>query len=376
MTSPALNAMLPAGFDHGHYVPIILTRQGERLALRTLDGAIKAQCTPLFVLHPVPRDLGTGGPQYSVDEHVRKVPSQLVRDWGTRAAFIDLRHIDPEARMSDGSHPVEWLVSASADAGLTLAPAVSAGRDDAYREAAFDVAQQVGTSVCFRLPPSEWSDLGTTTGAGRLLALLHESGLPPDVIHVILDMEGDVSATAGVSAAALRDALTNLPLAAQWPSVMVAGTSMPAVTSEVGADNAVELARVEWRVWRLLVDEGDLHRLPAFGDYCVQHPDPMSDFDPRYMQSAAQLRYTIPQSWYVARGRGVRDYGHEQVRDLANQILDHPQYAGRDFSWGDTWLAECADGSCSAGNQMVWRKVTTNHHITFLVRQISTLVGA
>ncbi len=371
----ATQPMLPAGFAHDRYVPILLTRQGERLALRTLAPEIKDQCTPLFVVHPVPRDLDTGGPQSSVDEHIRKSPAQLLRDWGTRPAFVDLRHVDPEGRMADGTHPVEWLIRACADAGLILAPVVSATREESYREAAFSVAEEVGTSICFRLPPGEWTDLSTPTGAGRLLSLLAETSLPPSEIHVVLDMEGEVSITAAISATALREALRGLPRATEWKSVTVAGTSMPAVTSGVGAGNTAELPRAEWQVWRQLI-EAPSHRAPAFGDYGVHNPDPLSDFDPRFMQSAAQLRYTLPQVWLVARGRGVRDHGNEQVRDLASLVLSHPQFPGRGFSWGDNWLADCADSSCSAGNQMVWRKVTTNHHITFVVRQIANLLGS
>lgn len=365
----------PAPFDHGHYVPIILTRQGERLALRVLDPRVKDQCTPLFVMHPVPKNLDTGGPQSTVDEHVRKAPAQLVRDWGTRPAMIDLRHLPADERMADGEHPLAWLVEACAAAGLLLAPVVSATRDSAYRQAAFLIAQAIGTGLCFRLPPSEWTDLSTPSGAGRLLALVSETGLPPEAIHLVLDVEGDVNAAPSITATALRDALKALPDATRWRSVTVAGTGMPTGTAEVGADQVANLPRLEWQVWRLLTSSPD-HRLPSFGDYCVQHPDPMSDFDPRFMQSAAQLRYTIPQHWFVARGRGMRVGGTEQVRELAAQVIAHPQYSGRQFSWGDEWLADCAARACSAGNQMVWRKAATSHHITYVVRQIANLLGS
>jgi hypothetical protein len=367
-------AGLPAGFNHGHYVPVILTRQGERLALRVLDPMIKDHVTPLFVLHPVPKDLDTEQPQVSVDEHVRKAPAQLLRDWGTRPAMIDLKWLPSAERMSDDSHPLYWLCNASHAAGLTLAPSLSAGRDDAYRQAACDAARATGSSLCFRLPPDEWADLTEATGQGRLLALLAEADLPPESVHLILDVEGDVNTNAAITANAMRSALRALPHANAWRSVTVAGTAMPTGTADIGANNAALLPRSEWLLWRLLAD-GD-HRLPAFGDYGVQHPDPMSDFDPRYMQSSAQLRYTIARDWFVARGRGMRVAGNEQIRDLATQVVEHDEYAGPDFSWGDHWLHECATSSCSAGNQMVWRKVATSHHLTYVARQIATHVGS
>jgi hypothetical protein len=369
-------ALLPAAFDHSHYVPVVLTRQGERLALRVLDPRIKDHCTPLFAVHPVPKDLDTGGPQISVDEHVRKSPVQLIRDWGTRPAMIDLQHIDPSARMNDGTHPLAWVVATAGEAGLSLAPVVGPSRDDDYRAAAFEAAREREVSVCFRLQPSEWADLPSATGAGRLLALLDESGLPPEAIHVVFDMEGDISTTPAITATAIRASLRALPHVNNWRSVTIAGTGMPAATSDVGADNSAELPRLEWLVWRTLFDEEREYRLPTFGDYCVQHPDPLSDFDPRYMQSAAQLRYTIARAWFIARGRGMRSGGTEQVRDLAEQVVAHQQFAGSDFSWGDEWISDCASRACSAGNQMVWRKAATSHHITYVVRQLATLLAS
>lgn len=365
---------LPASFDHGHYVPIILTRQGERLALRVLDPTVKDHLTPLFVLHPVPKDLETDQPQVTVDEHVRKAPAQLLRDWGTRPAMIDLKWLPPTERMSDNSHPLLWLCNASAHAGLILAPTLSAGRDDAYRQAAFDAARSTGSSVCFRLPPDEWADLPDATGQGRLLALLAEANLPPESVHLILDVEGDVNTNAAITANAIRSALSALPHANAWRSVTVAGTAMPTGTADIGANNMALLPRAEWNLWRLLAN-GD-PRTPTFGDYGVQHPNPVTDFDARFMQSSAQLRYTIARDWLIARGRGMRVAGNEQIRDLANQVVEHDEYAGPDFSWGDQWLYECATSACSAGNQMVWRKVATSHHLTYVARQVATHVGS
>jgi hypothetical protein len=212
-------------------------------------------------------------------------------------------------------------------------------------------------------------------GNGRLLAYLADSGLRPQDVHLIFDC-GELAPEEALTAAAVRGALLQLPHAAEWRTLTFAGTGMPSGTADVGADNTVELSRVEWRVWRLLMEGAAAHRLPTFGDYAVQHPDPLSDFDPRYMDSSAQLRYTIASSWLIARGRGVKARGMAQIRRLATKITTHHEFSGPDFSWGDKWLVDCADGSCSAGNQGVWRKATTNHHLAFVVNQLSTRLGS
>lgn len=373
MTTAESEGLLPGPFGRGRYVPILLTRQGERLALRVLAGDVKDRCTPLFAVHPVPMDFDLGKPKSTVDAHVRKMPAQWLRDWGTRSAMVDARHLDPEARMDDGSHPIDWLVQTCAVAGLFLAPVVSPARDAAYRHAAYDAADRVGASLCFRLSPRDWVGLANPGGSGDLLAMLEESGRLPGTIHLLLDFEAEASPTTQITSSALGAAIRALPHVNDWASLTVAGTGMPEGTAEIGADNAARVPRLAWQVWRGL--DTNLPRRPSFGDYAVQHPEPMSDFDPRFMQSSAQLRYTEPQDWFVARGRGLRKAGVEQVRDLAGQVVAQPTFSGRGYSWGDDWLADCAAGSGTPGNQMVWRKVATSHHLTYVTRQIATLLG-
>jgi hypothetical protein len=365
--------MLPGPFDHRRYVPVILTRQGERLALRELSQPIKAAITPLFVVHPIDLDAETRVPKRTVEVHLSKLAGQLANDWGTRPAFVDLRYIDTARAMSDGSHAVAKLVQTAMDRGLPLAPVLSGAHSAAYRAAAVDAANVFGTAVGIRLGPTEWPNLGTPLGDGHLQGLLAETGRPMQEVHLILDLEDQVMSAAAMSAAALRPALRALPHAEDWASLTVAGSGMPTGTTEVGRDGSKELPRTEWALWRLLNDTD--YRQPAFGDYCVQHPDPLSDFDPRYMDSSAQLRYTIAASWFVVRGRGMKTAGARQIHSLAQQVVAHREYAGPNFSWGDAWLRDCAEESGGPGSQGVWRKVTTNHHLTYVTTQLANLLG-
>ena len=371
MTAPAHGPVAP--FDHRRYVPVLLTRQGERLALRELDAGAKSSATPLFVVHPIQNDPNTGAPIRSVGQHIEQLARQLADDWGTAPAFVDLRHVDTASPLGDGSHPLVRLVLSCLDWNLPLTPVVSGAHDLAYRAAAVRAAALAGTAVGIRLGPPEWPEIGTPLGDGHLLGLLAETGQDPEQTHLILDLEDQVSSTVAVTAAALRPALRALPRAYDWASVTVAGTGMPTGTANVGRDNAADIPRLEWALWRSL-DAPD-YRRTSFGDYGVQHPDPLSGFDPRFMDSSAQLRYTTAANWFVVRGRGVKKTGLAQIRDLASQIVAHAEYPGSDFSWGDRWLDECARNVGKVGNQGQWRKVTTNHHLTYVVAQLATLLG-
>ena len=365
--------LLPAPFDRSQYVPAILTRMGERLAMRELSDVTRDAMTPLFVVHPIDRQPDTNAPVRTVAEHLDKLTGQLAADWGTRPAFVDLRFVDTTVQV-DGLHPVTWFVLRCRDAGLLLAPALSVAHDSDYKAAAADASRAAGTAMAIRLGPSEWPNIGSPLGDGHVLALLRDTGRPPQEVHLMIDVERLIGPP-DVAAAALRPALRSLPHANEWASLTLLGTGMPDGTKEVGRDNARHLARLEWALWQSLNDRD--YRQPAFGDYCVQSPDPVTDFDPRYMDSTAQLRYTTASSWYVVRGRAVKKFGSEQIHDLAARIVSEPAiYSGEDFSWGDGWLSKCAGGTTRPpGNQAVWRKVTTNHHLTFVADQLSSLRG-
>lgn len=365
-------SLQPPPFDRDHYLPVILTRMGERLAMRELKPEVRSAMTPLFVIHPINNDPKTGTPVRSVEDHLRGLAKQLAKDWGTRPAFADLRWVTPLTPI-DGLHPLTWFVLRCRHAGLLISPAVSGSHDPSYRAAAADVSKQVRSSMALRLGPTEWPNIGTPLGDGHILSLLAETGRPPNEVHLMIDLER-IAGALDITAAALRPALKSLPHASEWASVSLLGTGMPDNTEEVGRDKAKHIDRSEWTLWRSLT--GHDYRLPTFGDYGVQSPNPMSDFNPLYMDSSAQLRYTTTASWYVARGRAIKVNGNSQAHVLAQMIVSEPTvYRGPGFSWGDAWLQDCADYKDGPGDQRQWRKATTNHHLTFVVDQLANLHG-
>jgi hypothetical protein len=358
---------VPAPFDRRRYVPAILTRQGELHAIRELYSPDRGAMTPIFIAHPIANEPGTDAPMRSVGDHLERLARALLRDWGTRPAFVDLRFVDTN-RVVHGTHPLPFFVMRCLAGGLPLAPVLAGVHDGPYRAAAIDAATRAGTALAIRLGPTEWPTLGTPLGDGHVMGLLAETGRSPNEVHVIVDAE-HISGATEVVAAAMRPALTSLPHLNEWASLTVLGTGMPRDTSAVRGEH--HLPRLEWTLWRS-VSEPNLRR-PSFGDYGVQHPDPISDFDPRYMDSAAQLRYTTANSWYVVRGRALKKHGREQIHGLAGRIVGNEDvYAGRDFSWGDAWLWRCASNAERPGDQGVWRKVTTNHHLKFVVGQLAS----
>jgi hypothetical protein len=135
------------------------------------------------------------------------------------------------------------------------------------------------------------------------------------------------------------------------------------------------IPRYEWQLYKALVNalkKASL-RLPAFGDYVINHPK-LLEIDPRIANPSATIRYTIDNSWYIVKGKNVRDkkFGFKQYRNLCRQVLASGYYCGLDFSWGDNYIQECASGTGKTGNLSTWRQVGTNHHIEKVTRDIAS----
>ena len=89
------------------------------------------------------------------------------------------------------------------------------------------------------------------------------------------------------------------------------------------------------------------------------------------MRMSAALRYTLDDGYLIVKGRNTRDHGMEQVRDLCKTLMDSGSYYGKEFSWGDNWIHECAGGA-STGNATSWRKVGLTHHLAVVLRQLAS----
>jgi hypothetical protein len=83
--------------------------------------------------------------------------------------------------------------------------------------------------------------------------------------------------------------------------------------------------------------------------------------------------YTAQDDWLIVKGRNVRQYGFDQYFELCRALVGRPEYYGRDFSWGDNFIAQCATRELGPGNATTWRKVGTNHHLTVVVRALANM---
>jgi hypothetical protein len=134
------------------------------------------------------------------------------------------------------------------------------------------------------------------------------------------------------------------------------------------------IQRSEWLLYKRLVEglSSKKIRVPTFGDYGINHPDVLS-LDMRFVKPSATIRYTIDDKWLIVKGLNVRDHEYGQYRGHCRSVMASSHFSGKNFSQGDKYISDCADGLASTGNLSTWREVGTNHHLEKVVSDIASL---
>jgi len=349
---------------------------GELLALAELAESVWPNITPLIEVTPPTFDYVEGAYTKSVEQHLSDMSTKIVRAFdGHPRLFLDL------ADAFDGvMEPIEVsgehagsFVGALVDEGLQPLPVLVPGRRRAFQQTLSDRAQH-GIAVRATLEQIDPDAAPTRAEVEWTLDLALGNGQES---HLMLDLRsiGDVP---GISTSQwrrlVRGALAGVERLPDFSTVTLLASSFPKDLSGVGADTYVELPRLEWALWKSLVESPSDQTTPRFGDYPISHPQLM-EIDPRLMRMSANIRYTTPESWLLVKGRNVRDYGYAQFNELAELLVNHQEYSGESYSAGDAFIAQCARGTAGPGNATTWRKVGTNHHITLVANQVATLGG-
>jgi hypothetical protein len=228
--------------------------------------------------------------------------------------------------------------------------------------------------VAVRYPMIGSASAGSRSPQTLLKELLDAVGVECNGADLILDL-GFLSEDVEVHAEDLVPAVDELIAVGEWRSVVFLATAMHrSLGGGVVQEGTVgRLPRREWELWSALRANGAI-RLPTYGDYAVQHPEPPSDGESSGPGMRANVRYTLDNETVVPRGRGpLQQEGAEQYRGLCRQITADPQYAGPQFTWGDGLIDECANGIGDPGSQSRWRGAGTSHHIRHVVDQLGRL---
>lgn len=354
------------------YVPVLPAKRGELTALRDSSAAVLQSVRPVIEIPALKWDWEEEAAAETIDQQIAATAIALPKYLAALPGFfLDLPFAGDGVRLQTGKHPVAELLSSVRAANLAATPVTGPDRDAAYRSAVRGALDSRGAMLRVRT-----SHLGPATTSTLLTDELAALGLPATSVDLLLDL-GRIQTDPAILALGIAAILRHTEVTQHaWRSITVASGGFPesmAAFNGVGKWAADRLDRELWMALRTQLQPSE--RLPWFGDYGVQVPNPEA-IDPRIMTMSANIRYTLEEHWLVLKGRTISGKKakatYDEFRVLCKDLVAMPEYRGEAFSAGDRYIKACADSIESPGNAEVWRRNGTSHHLAHVVDALAS----
>ncbi len=362
-------------FDHSHYIPCLRWKQGEYQAVLRLLDTTKRAITPLIEVPELGWDFEEEKEKKTIDELLSDFTLKKVyKKWGRSPCFIDLNLIPPAERMENGTHPISLIFNELREIKCIAIPVTDLQRDTDYQREIKSIISKDKSGICLRISIEQAAKSTFKTAIDSLLLILE---ITPKDSHFILDLGTPNFVPLYGFSKAIQNVVSILPYLNNWRTFTLLGTSFPETMGGI-KEGAQTVPRYEWQLYKMLVNglRTARLRLPSFGDYAINHPKVL-ELDMRKVKPSATIRYTVDDHWYIVKGKNIRTYGFEQYHELSKKVIASRYYYGSTFSWGDSYIQECANNRYSTtGNLMTWRQVGTNHHIEKVTRDIASFYAS
>jgi hypothetical protein len=133
------------------YMPMLPWKQGERIALRTINRISQDRIIPVFTMPPAGAFDHEVGYIPTPAEHISRFGKRLFEVWGRRPAFMDAIYLDDERHRTDPTiHPLTALLERARLAGAQVWPVTGFGRSDDYQKAVARARQRDSLPVALR----------------------------------------------------------------------------------------------------------------------------------------------------------------------------------------------------------------------------------
>lgn len=352
------------------YVPVLKWRQGEYQALFTLKTDVKDKVVPLLVIPPREYDFEEERMKKTVHEHVETFPRRLHAKWGKRLALVDLHNSLEDEIMDDGRPVIEFLLNEAIRLGCNVRPVVGLSKCASYISCVRSFLTVQKTGVALRVKLDELLRPSIDADIAALMSSLCLSSWKE--VDLVVDLGEPANFEPyGLFAKVVSGAVNKMSGCSTCRSLIFVATSLK--LRDIKKPGATQ-KRHEWGLFPSLRAEiAKTIYAPCFGDYSIESPSFLS-LDMRKMKPAGKIVYTTNDSWLVPKGSAFR--GNEaQMVEHCKAIISSGNYSTTDFSKGDERINETANGLNNCGNLTTWKWVGVNHHITFVVRQLSSLYG-
>ncbi|MDU8674255.1 beta family protein [Paenibacillus polymyxa] len=362
-------------FSSDHYVAVIKWKRGERTALEHLTPTIKSRITPLLEIQPVPYNHRTENFTKTIDEHLANIGKDLKNCWkSTAPVFVDSAPIYDNEDFEDdylstGQHPLEFIIDSIENEGNQTIPVTGTARDASYQSAVYNVVQKFQRGICIRIHEEQLDDITQLeSDIDDLLSLAHVDKSETDIV---IDFEQINPAKELAIYSQIINSLIQFPDINSWRTLTICATSIPKTFSTtIKKFSSGSVPRAEWNIFSKIM-KTNLVRKPSFGDYTITNPN-FVNLEPWLLNKIiSSLKYTCDNEYWVHRG-DLTGNGFSCMRNICVAVVSDPRFSGQNFSFGDSYIYNCANGG-TTGNLEAWVVAGINHHLTKVASDLASL---
>lgn len=327
------------------YVPIIKWKQGEQEALKELDDNIKDKIMPLIEL--------------TTDIKLENLEETL-KLWENRYFYFD---IIPEFYEEYGGK-IYFDLLEKCNANHVI-PVIFPSDDINIIKKIYNYSKN---GIAIRITPNDLDNLDE-----NFLKLKDHFNYSD--IDIIIDLKEVNESNLSEKKIVVKALLPNIPEIDTFRNVILASSAFPQSLSGFEKYEITQIKRYDYQLWKSLLSLEDKYNIKLiYSDYAISSPG-FVEFKP-YMVLSYNLRYSTYDSFVIIKGDPISKGGLDpgNVISSCEKIIRHEEFLGEDYSWGNKYICtRCEKDTKNFGNLGTWRKVGTNHHITLVVNQLSTL---
>lgn len=346
------------------YTPIVKGKANDLKAVANLTSGSKSAIKPLIELLPVPKEI-------KLEAHLDKFADNLTKHLPAGEAFVDFYGLLPGSVTENGENAVAAGFRELEGRGRLVTPTYGFERDDAVWPILRKVVKQMNHGFCFRVDIDDLDDQAEDTWL-ELIERTSELKLTPLTTDLLIDLRDIRDLDRGNLKDLVLDFLAYKPTANKYRSIILAGSSALKTVTDIPKDGVGEIVRNELLLWAQLQSDLDDSVTLNYADYGIVHPD-FTDIGPN-KNANAKIRYTEGSKVVIFRGHKLYDPSDfPQYHVLANRVCKSQYYKGRQFSFGDRYIDNCAKKISGSGNLGNWVAADMNHHMEYTTQQMSKI---
>lgn len=345
------------------YAPVLKWKQGEQFALLNLNESIKGQILPIICLMNL-----NGDP---IDE-IRKI----IKFWGTNypvcIGFHNNLYKDNVMALREYMNE---LIKGAFNAGVRFIPVISSLNSKEYLETLSNLKDYLPNGIMMQFKNKEFNVIKEAIEKFSKNYSFNANEILVQLDYFMVDSNIDSTTYADIA----FNSIDKINLT-DYKAVIFTAASFPTAILGLEANSITPISRHEWLIWKEIVKK---HKDIIYGDYCSDDPlDQDLTFGATIIPT---IRYTKNDFWYIVRGKHdkTRPRDFSQFHVLSKKLIARSDiYCGRGYSWGDNEIEECANkictGSkkCNHGHMGEWVKRNSNHHMTYVVNQVSEFLDS